>query len=159
MKTLADIQAKFWKHVDKQECCWLWTGYCANGYGHFSSTTVSRIAHRASYEFMIGEIPKGMHLHHACYQKLCVNPAHLVLTTPSDHRRVYHTYSATKTEKKVHLVIRLVLEVRMMLKSLSNEMGMSQASVIEIAVRDLQSHHLNTKRKRRQHGKNTTKNE
>ena len=159
MKTLAAIQAKFWKHVDKQEGCWLWTGGCPKGYGQFSSATVTKVAHRVSYEFLVGEIPEGMHLHHTCHQKLCVNPAHLVLTTPSDHRRVYHTYSATKTEKKVHLVIRLVLEVRMMLKSLSNEMGMSQASVIEIAVRDLQSHHLNTKRKRRQHGKNTTKNE
>ena len=147
MKALTDIQVRFWKHVDKQEDCWLWTGNSFSvGYGLFSNTTVSKYAHRASYEFTVGEIPKGMQLHHTCYQKLCVNPAHLVLTTLSDHRKVYHTSSATKTEKKVMTTLRLPLTVKMMLNVLSDEMGMSQASVIEVAVRDLQAHYLNTKR-------------
>ena len=145
MRTTTNIQARFWKHVDKQEGCWLWTGGCPKGYGQFSSATVTKVAHRVSYEFLVGEIPEGMHLHHTCHQKLCVNPAHLVLTTPSDHKRVYHTGSTTKTEKKVLISLRLPLKVKMMLNALSDEMGMSKASVIEVAVRDLQAYYLNAK--------------
>jgi len=43
--------------------------------------------HTAAWRVLHGEIPAGMHLHHACGQKSCWNPAHLELLSAAEHRR------------------------------------------------------------------------
>lgn len=74
---------RFWKLVAEQaDGCWLWTGYCGKGgYGHFNAAasrpTHSVMAHRFAYEAVVGVIPAGLTLHHACSNPPCVNPAHL----------------------------------------------------------------------------------
>lgn len=66
--------------------CWLFTGSVSrNGYGWSSLFGKTVMAHRASYLLYVGDIPKGMHLHHICALKLCVNPAHLQVVAPRAH--------------------------------------------------------------------------
>lgn len=73
---------KFFSAVNKTETCWLWTSNRnAHGYGKFNHEGVSRLAHRVSYEWANGAIPKGLMLDHKCHQTSCVNPAHLRPTT------------------------------------------------------------------------------
>lgn len=44
-------------------------------------------AHRAIYELEVGKIPDGYEIHHLCGVTLCVNTAHLIPVTPSQHTR------------------------------------------------------------------------
>jgi hypothetical protein len=84
-----NIQTKIGAQIKPQpDGCWLWTGTVnENGYGTCGSGPV----HVFVYETLRGgPVPKGMHLHHRCQVKLCVNPEHLVLLTPSEHSREHH---------------------------------------------------------------------
>lgn len=76
--------------IDTASDCWLWTGHVASrGYGLSMRGGVKRSAHRLVYEMMVGPIPKGMHLHHVCGEKECVNPAHIELVTPAEHVAIH----------------------------------------------------------------------
>src|SRR3954468_18429534 len=75
---------RFWAKVEKTAECWNWTGYTlSSGYGRFrgrraGNDTASKVlAHRFSYELLIGPIPPGLVLDHLCRNTSCVNPAHL----------------------------------------------------------------------------------
>lgn len=70
---------RFWAKVDKggEGGCWLWTGATSVGYGRFNLDDRLGMAHRISYELLIGPIPDGLHLDHLCRVTTCVNPAHL----------------------------------------------------------------------------------
>lgn len=63
--------------------CWLWIGNCGSGpYGLFWDGDRMTLAHRWSYEVLVGPIPVGLELDHfGCDRKLCVNPAHLLPVT------------------------------------------------------------------------------
>src|SRR5262245_2817351 len=72
--------------------CWEWTGFRIwNGYGRFWKSQRNNVrgkwilAHRVSYELVIGKIPKNMVLDHLCRNRLCVNPYHLEVTTFRDN--------------------------------------------------------------------------
>jgi hypothetical protein len=41
------------------------------------------IAHRLSYEWLVGPVPEGMELDHLCRVRHCVNPSHLEVVTHS----------------------------------------------------------------------------
>lgn len=76
--------SQFERRFTKTEGCWLWKGQqTSNGYGIYNRA----VAHRVSYEFYIGPIPDGLHLHHTCHVRLCVNPAHLQPMTQADNNR------------------------------------------------------------------------
>lgn len=62
--------------------CWIWTGAISRRYGLFRLPSKSIKAHRFSYEFHVGRIPKGFFIDHTCRVSLCVNPAHLRAVTP-----------------------------------------------------------------------------
>ena len=83
----------FWSEVEKTPTCWMWTGYRQpEGYGRVDAKTQltpsgTRLAHRISYELLVGEIPDGLHLDHLCRVPACVNPDHLEPVTPAENTR------------------------------------------------------------------------
>jgi hypothetical protein len=73
---------RFWNKVEKKEDgCWLWTGSKRAGYGRFRMGEKCIDAHRVSWSFINGEIPKGKVIMHKCDIPACVNPTHLQIGT------------------------------------------------------------------------------
>lgn len=84
----------FMAKVQVTASCWFWTAAVFdNGYGSFADGKGSSCrAHRWLYEYLNGDLPPGSILHHACGDRLCVNPAHLeVLPSQSDHAK-HHSF-------------------------------------------------------------------
>jgi hypothetical protein len=83
------LEQKFWSKVDKRgpDECWDWLGstFIVGGYGYIRITTMSEDrhirAHRLSYELHYGRIPDDLHVHHRCFNVICVNPNHLSAET------------------------------------------------------------------------------
>lgn len=91
---------KFWARVQKTDTCWEWIGYRADtGYGRFLCDPSRRpfvLAHRFSYELANGPVPEGLHVHHECRNRACVNPAHLRAVNRKDHVRLDGGFMAAK---------------------------------------------------------------
>lgn len=68
-------QERFWAKVAKTDGCWNWQGPVnpKTGYGYYNN----KRAHRLAYEWLVGPIPKGLHIDHVCFNRICVNPEHL----------------------------------------------------------------------------------
>jgi hypothetical protein len=85
-KKRIDPSERFWPKVNKngEGGCWLWTG-CQNGtgYGRFDKS----VAHRFSYQLLVGPVPDGLDLDHLCRVRHCVNPDHLEPVTRSENLR------------------------------------------------------------------------
>lgn len=80
--------------VDAETGCWNWgAATFSNGYGVMSRDGHAT-AHRWMYEREVGPIPEGMHVHHRCENKRCVNPEHLELMTPEEHGRLHRLAQA-----------------------------------------------------------------
>jgi len=68
--------------------CWLWTAYTNHsGYGVFGWEGTTYMAHRFAYKVLESELDSGLHLHHTCHERTCVNPDHLRPMTPTAHGR------------------------------------------------------------------------
>lgn len=82
-KPVRDVNAtdeeRFWGKVDKSGDCWLWSAATTAGYGVFRLNGKNIVAHRVSYMWENGPIPDGYEVDHMCFNRSCVNPAHLRL--------------------------------------------------------------------------------
>lgn len=85
------LEVRFWKHVEKTESCWLWTGATdGRGYGKIGSGSHQAsplTASRASYALAYGPIPDGLWVLHRCDTPACVRPDHLFLGNNDDNVR------------------------------------------------------------------------
>lgn len=83
----ATDEERFWPKVDKSNDCWIWNGarIKSGGYGVFRINGRNMVAHRVSYIWAHGHIPKGYEVDHMCFNRSCVNPAHLRLLTHQEN--------------------------------------------------------------------------
>jgi hypothetical protein len=97
MDNMIELQQKdagFWKFVQFDGDCWLWTGHRDKrlGYGMYSwrlpkgnkphaGKSVQTTAHKYAYELIFGKIPNGLELDHLCRNRPCINPFHMELVT------------------------------------------------------------------------------
>lgn len=84
--TLEEKKQKFLSFVEKTGSCWIWKGKIESR-GKRYGTWNNKKAHRVSYEFFIGDIPKGMCVCHKCDNPKCVSPNCLFLGTHLDNMR------------------------------------------------------------------------
>lgn len=140
-------EARFWKYVDKagDDECWVWKGTVKkNGYGQFWLNGKPDRAHRVSYRMGHGEIPNGLLIRHTCDNKVCVNPAHLLLGTVKDNSRdaiergLYPRWEkqgrAVLTNSQVREIL-LRIAAGQTQKSLAAEFGVCTSTISFIATR------------------------
>lgn len=87
--TVSERLNKYIKKPSKPGGCWQWTGSCGSGgYGHIKVNDIWRTAHIVSWELATGKTkPVGSQLDHKCVNRLCVNPAHLEVVSPSENMK------------------------------------------------------------------------
>lgn len=78
--------ALFVAKVIRGDGCWEFSGYhCHQGYGRAWNGQKAALAHRVAYELWVGPIPVGLVVDHLCFNRGCVNPAHLRVLTVSEN--------------------------------------------------------------------------
>lgn len=82
-------EERFWNQVSQiPDGCWIWIGRVDSGeYGQISVNARQVMAHRFSYELLVGPIPLGLSLDHLCRERLCVRPDHLEPVTHAENVR------------------------------------------------------------------------
>ena len=83
MNRLSPIDKKFWHFIAKTDNCWKWLGPMSGCYGSINGIK----AHRYSFEYHYGPIPKGLQVCHTCDVPPCVNPEHLFIGDQKDNLR------------------------------------------------------------------------
>lgn len=77
---------RFMSKVKQNGSCWEWLPKKnSRGYGQFSLTGKTDVAHRVSYRHFKGDIPLNYQLDHLCRNRKCVNPEHLELVTKREN--------------------------------------------------------------------------
>lgn len=73
--------ARFWKRVNTDGDCWLWTGALNGSRGQFTVTSqpkrIRKPAQTFAWEIEHGPVPDGHIIDPACGTDLCVRPSHL----------------------------------------------------------------------------------
>lgn len=98
---VVDRPALMWAKLDIADC-WLFTGSRNDfGYGHFWNGEKLVMAHRWTYEYLVGPIPEGLELDHLCRPPPCCNPDHLEPVSTAENNR--RSGSATaRNARKTH---------------------------------------------------------
>ncbi len=83
---------RFFKKIERgPDGCWNWGGFIGHrGYGQFWYDGRACKAHRVSFAMFNGEVHADTHVHHTCYNKRCVNPAHLIEVKPDENSHDYN---------------------------------------------------------------------
>lgn len=96
--------ANFWMKVEKTPICWFWRGSLdSSGYGTVGWNGKTFSAHRFSYRFFFGEIPKNLVIDHLCKNRNCVHPRHMELVTDWENNRRGNSFAA-KNYRKTHCI-------------------------------------------------------
>lgn len=87
--------------LDPSTDCWLWHGATDSwGYGTVTINNRQFGAHRVSYEYRYGSVPKKpLELDHICRVRWCVNPEHLEPVTGKTNTLRGNTITATNARK------------------------------------------------------------
>ena len=100
---MADLPERFWSKTEliPFSSCWYWTGSLTRGYGYATVNKKVGYAHRHSWEFNFGAIPKGMCVCHKCDNPICIRPDHLFLGTHADNVRDKIAKGRARTGKRI----------------------------------------------------------
>lgn len=77
--------------------CLIWTGHTRGGYGRVRHNGPYKTAHRVAWEIANGPIADGLEVDHTCFNRSCVNVAHLRLTTHKQNQE--HSSGAMSNSK------------------------------------------------------------
>lgn len=99
-----DKHLRFFSNISLEPSgCWLWTGEVnRDGYGVFYCGSREYKAHRIAVEMFRGKIPKGLHGHHVCKVKACVNPDHISIVTAEEHGKIHSSDPENGQSQKTH---------------------------------------------------------
>lgn len=128
----------FWARVPDHlpaDQCWEWQGSRnPKGYGWFGA---GNLVHRMVYTVLVGAVPDGLQVCHACDNPPCCNPAHLWLGTNDDNQ------ADKKAKGRSKLTWLIVDEIRELYAAgetqvtLAERFGVSQGTVSAIVRREL----------------------
>lgn len=78
--------------------CWIFHGRIKkDGYGYIYRRAMHIGAHRFAYKYFTGKrVPKGLQIHHTCFNKRCVNVSHMLLVNEAEHRRIHQDWKQIK---------------------------------------------------------------
>lgn len=143
-KALPGIAERFNRKFTRKgpEECWIWTGAkSVHGYGHFrvggrKGKTVK--AHRFAFEMINGPQPVTLFVCHKCDVRLCVNPNHLWIGTPSDNSKDMESKGRGRGKTKLSEMQAVsVLNDQRIHRIIAEEMGISESTVRAIKKRTI----------------------
>jgi hypothetical protein len=141
------LEERFWAKVIKTSKCWLWNGSLRSGYGQLSETYRTQkynknwAAHRLSWTFHFGPIPKGLFVCHQCDNRACVNPSHLFIGTQQENlsdmvAKGRSTYGDRNSNARLNtrqvITIRCLRKMGILPNYLSTRFGVSKTHVYRI---------------------------
>lgn len=86
LDTPEKVWVKLLEHSVPVGECLLWQRpLMSGGYGLLTIQRRPTLTHRAAYEARVGAIPEGMHVHHTCFNRSCIEPTHLRVVTPAQN--------------------------------------------------------------------------
>jgi hypothetical protein len=78
----ASLEQRLLRKIVKQENgCWVWQGQSNKHYGQIELSGHMHTTHRVAYELWVERIPHDLVVLHLCGNRLCCNPAHLIVGT------------------------------------------------------------------------------
>jgi len=145
----APLAERFWSRVKKTpgEGCWLWLGSTwIEGYGRIIDQGKQLRAHRVAWELIVGPIPMGMQVLHACDNPPCVRvgPGHLFLGKDAENSadkviKERHVFGVRVNTAKLYpeqvITIRDLHSQGVSIRKLSRMFGIQPPSIKAIIVR------------------------
>jgi hypothetical protein len=128
--------------------CWRWLGGTRNGYGHFTINRKGYYAHRVAAGVLDDGSERAVQIMHLCNNKLCCNPRHLKLGTPSENTQAAYRDGLARSGVRHHRT-KLPFAIVQQIKGdhrpqlvLAAEYGISQSHVSRIKRGETRKHEI-----------------